>query len=122
MLRLTEHSDRLEFLNVCFEHGLLPGPDECEDAKVFQAGLQSNAEKTPVPGSISSGEFRHLFPLLKNFMHRLEGLNVGRILVLVFDGYVVGSLGLSSEAVGELADRLKEVLEHEGVSQDIISR
>ena len=81
MLRLTEHGDRLHFTEIALDAGLLP-----QSELRFRDDLKKHgACQTPVPHTISSGAFKNVVPLIFNFMDRLDGLNVGRMVVLVFN-------------------------------------
>ena len=81
MIRLIEHADRLHFTQIALDAGLLP-----QSELYFRDNLkQLGPCETPVPHTISSGAFKNAVPLIANFMDRLDGLNVGRMVVLVFN-------------------------------------
>ena len=118
MLRLTEHGDRLKFLNVVLDKGLLP---PCyNEFRVALLDRTRGPKRTPVPGCISSGAFKNMLPLVKNFMERLLGLNVGRIMILVFDTNAAGRCLNLQEKLGEHTGRLKYILNNAKVDKRLI--
>jgi hypothetical protein len=117
MLRLTYHPDRMGLAQACLEAKLLP-----QVYKAFVKDLQQKGgSKVPVPGCMSSGAFANLLPLLVHFLARLDGLNVGRIIVLVFFDDEYDGLNLHRAYV-EKVSNLQGVLANNGVDQRLAAR
>ena len=117
MLRLTWHSHRVDFAKQCLQARLLP---RCYHAWVRDLEVQGPIN-VPVPGVMSSGAFFNLLPLLINFLDRLDGLNVGRMMVLVFHISESVSLNVPSANLQNL-ERLESLLRGGGVDQEIIKQ
>ena len=71
-LRMTEHVFRPEALEECVRRGLL---------HEGYGGLQRGG---PVPGQLSHCDSSNLLPIVRNFLTRLDGLHVGKQLLLFF--------------------------------------